>query len=107
MERLYTICSQFAICSNRGQFEYTNFSSPSTTRNTASPLKSNKIWLAAAKPVCEQPAAPAATTKEDDYRKNAAETIELASRAVRTTDKGHLLALAEKWLAISPIGRTG
>jgi hypothetical protein len=33
-------------------------------------------------------------SKEDDYRKNAAETIELASRAVSTTDKGHLLALA-------------
>src|SRR5215469_13564092 len=40
-------------------------------------------------------------SKEDDYRKNAAETIELASRAVSTTDKGHLLALAEKWLDLA------
>jgi len=40
-------------------------------------------------------------SKEDDYRKNEAETIELASRAVSTTDKGHLLALAEKWLDLA------
>jgi len=37
-------------------------------------------------------------TKENDYRNNAAETIELASRAASSADKGHLLALAEKWL---------
>jgi hypothetical protein len=40
-------------------------------------------------------------TKEDDYRKNAAQTIELASRAENGADKGHLLALAEKWLDLA------
>ncbi len=39
--------------------------------------------------------------KEDDYRKNAAETVELASRATNTADKGHLLALADKWLDLA------
>ena len=40
-------------------------------------------------------------TKEDDYRNNAARTIELASRAESKADKGHLLALAEKWLDLA------
>lgn len=40
-------------------------------------------------------------TKEDDYRKNAAQTIELANRAADTADKGHLLSLAEKWLDLA------
>ena len=40
-------------------------------------------------------------TKEDDYRRNAAETVELASRAGNSADKGHLLALAEKWLDLA------
>ena len=40
-------------------------------------------------------------TKDGDYRRNAAETIELASRAASTGDKGHLLALAEKWLDLA------
>jgi hypothetical protein len=40
-------------------------------------------------------------TKEDDYRQNAARTIELASRAGNPVDKGHLLALAEKWLDLA------
>jgi len=40
-------------------------------------------------------------TKEDDYRQNAAQTIELASRAENRADKGHLLALAEKWLDLA------
>jgi hypothetical protein len=40
-------------------------------------------------------------TKEDDYRKNAAETLELAHRAGTSADKGRLLALAEKWLDLS------
>jgi hypothetical protein len=40
-------------------------------------------------------------TKEDDYRNNAAQTIELASRAENKADKGHLLALAEKWLDLA------
>jgi hypothetical protein len=40
-------------------------------------------------------------TKEDDYRRNAAKTVELASRAGSSTDKGHLLSLAEKWLDLA------
>ncbi len=40
-------------------------------------------------------------TKEDDYRKNAAETLELASRAVTSLDKGRLLSLTEKWLDLA------
>jgi hypothetical protein len=40
-------------------------------------------------------------TKEDDYRKNAAETLELAHRAGTSADKGRLLALAEKWLDLA------
>jgi hypothetical protein len=40
-------------------------------------------------------------TKEDDYRTNAAKTIELASRANSSADKGHLLSLAEKWLDLA------
>jgi hypothetical protein len=37
--------------------------------------------------------------KEDDYRSYAAETIDLASRANSTSDKGRLLAMAEAWLS--------
>jgi hypothetical protein len=37
-------------------------------------------------------------SKEDEYRKNAAKTIDLAQHATSTRDKGRLLALAEKWL---------
>lgn len=40
-------------------------------------------------------------TKADDYRKNAAQSIELTSRAENRADKGHLLALAEKWLDLA------
>lgn len=40
-------------------------------------------------------------TKENDYRKNAAQTVELASRAESRADKGHLLSLAEKWLDLA------
>jgi hypothetical protein len=40
-------------------------------------------------------------TKEDDYRTNAAQSIELASRAGSSADKGHLLSLAEKWLDLA------
>lgn len=40
-------------------------------------------------------------TKEDNYRKNAAETLELASRAATSGDKGRLLGLAEKWLDLA------
>jgi hypothetical protein len=40
-------------------------------------------------------------TKEDDYRRSAAQTLELASRAGTSRDKGRLLSLAEKWLDLS------
>jgi hypothetical protein len=40
-------------------------------------------------------------TKEDDYRKNAAETLELAHRAGTSADRGRLLALAERWLELA------
>jgi len=39
--------------------------------------------------------------KEDDYRRYAAETIDLASRANSTSDKGRLLAMAEAWLDLA------
>jgi len=39
--------------------------------------------------------------KEDDYRSYAAETIDLASRANSTSDKGRLLAMAEAWLDLA------
>ena len=39
--------------------------------------------------------------KEDDYRRNAAETLELARRARDFRDKGRLLSLAEKWLDLA------
>jgi hypothetical protein len=39
--------------------------------------------------------------KEDDYRWNAAQTVDLANRAVKLADKGHLLSLAEKWLDLA------
>jgi hypothetical protein len=40
-------------------------------------------------------------SKEDDYRKNAAEAVELANRAASTGDKSRLLALAERWLDLA------
>jgi hypothetical protein len=40
-------------------------------------------------------------TKEDDYRRNAAETLELASRAHSARDKGRLLSLTERWLDLA------
>jgi hypothetical protein len=42
-----------------------------------------------------------AMSKEDEYRKNAAETVGLASRASTTQDKGRLLAMAEAWLDLA------
>jgi len=42
-----------------------------------------------------------AMSKEDEYRKNAAETVGLASRAATTQDKGRLLAMAEAWLDLA------
>ena len=43
--------------------------------------------------------------KEDEYRANAAETVELANRAPATADKGRLLRLAEKWLDLADRAR--
>ena len=39
--------------------------------------------------------------KEDEYKKNAAKTVDLAHRAATTVDKGRLLALAERWLDLA------
>jgi hypothetical protein len=39
-------------------------------------------------------------SKEDDYRHNAAETLELANKST-SADKGRLLRLAEKWLDLA------
>jgi hypothetical protein len=40
-------------------------------------------------------------TREDAYRKNAAESVELANRDSTTRDKGRLLNLAERWLDLA------
>jgi hypothetical protein len=40
-------------------------------------------------------------SKEDDYRKNAADAVQLANRAASTPDKSRLLALAERWLDLA------
>jgi hypothetical protein len=40
-------------------------------------------------------------SKEDEYRRHAAETMELASRASTTKDKGRLLAITEAWLDLA------
>jgi hypothetical protein len=40
-------------------------------------------------------------TREDDYRRNAADTIQLAQRASSSSDKGRLLKLAEAWLDLA------
>jgi hypothetical protein len=45
-------------------------------------------------------------SKEDDYRKNAADTFELAQRASSTADKGRCLCSPKGGL-ISRIGHTG
>ena len=39
--------------------------------------------------------------REDEYRNNAAETVELAHRTVSSKDKGRLLASAEAWLDLA------
>jgi hypothetical protein len=44
-------------------------------------------------------------TKEDDYRRNAAETMQLAQRASSSADKGRLLKLAEAWLDLADRAR--
>jgi hypothetical protein len=40
-------------------------------------------------------------SKEDDYRRNAADAVELANRAASSSDKSRLLALAEGWLDLA------
>jgi hypothetical protein len=40
-------------------------------------------------------------SKEDEYRKNAAESVRMASRAATNEDKGRLLAMAEAWLDLA------
>jgi hypothetical protein len=40
-------------------------------------------------------------SKEDDYRRNAADTLQLAQRASSCSDKGRLLKLAEAWLDLA------
>jgi hypothetical protein len=39
--------------------------------------------------------------KEHDYRRNAADTVQLAQRASSSEDKGRLLMLAEAWLDLA------
>jgi hypothetical protein len=39
--------------------------------------------------------------KQNDYRSNAAETMELANRAANSADKSRLLRLAEHWLDLA------
>jgi hypothetical protein len=39
--------------------------------------------------------------KADDYRRNAADTMQLAQRASSSEDKGRLLKLAEAWLDLA------
>jgi hypothetical protein len=43
--------------------------------------------------------------KEDDYRRNAADTMQLAQRASSSEDKGRLLTLAEAWLDLADRAR--
>jgi hypothetical protein len=40
-------------------------------------------------------------SKDAEYRRNAARTIDLASRAGTCDDKGRLLRMAEKWLDLA------
>jgi hypothetical protein len=44
-------------------------------------------------------------TTEDDYRRSAAETIQLAHLASSSADKGRLLKLAEAWLDLADRAR--
>lgn len=43
--------------------------------------------------------------KEDDYRRNAADTVQLAQRASSSEDKGRHLMLAEAWLDLADRAR--
>jgi hypothetical protein len=40
-------------------------------------------------------------TKEDDYRRHAAETMELVNKATTSSDKRRLLQLVERWLNLA------
>jgi hypothetical protein len=40
-------------------------------------------------------------SKEAEYRKNAAQSVELAHRTVSSADKGRMLRLAEAWLDLA------
>jgi hypothetical protein len=42
-----------------------------------------------------------AAVKENEYRRNAAETIELANRAASPADKFRLLGMAQGWLKLA------
>jgi hypothetical protein len=44
--------------------------------------------------------------KEDDYRRNAADTVRLVQCASSSEDKGRLLKLAEAWLDLANRTRT-
>jgi hypothetical protein len=60
-----------------------------------------RCGIAALNVIIFQDAPQLQMTKEDDYRQNAADTVDLARRAGTSTDKGRLLALAEKWLDLA------
>jgi hypothetical protein len=42
-----------------------------------------------------------AMSRQDNYRKSAAETVDLAHRVTIPADKAHLVALAERWLDLA------
>jgi hypothetical protein len=44
-------------------------------------------------------------SQEDDYRKSAAETLDLAQRAPTAEDKARLLGLATAWLNLADSAR--
>jgi hypothetical protein len=44
-------------------------------------------------------------SREEEYRRKAADTIGLANHATTTTDKGRLLGLAERWLDLADRAR--
>jgi len=60
----------------------------------------SQIWhyvLVAAR----EPDGDAFMSKEDDYRRHAADTLDLAQRATATSDKTRLLHMAEAWLDLA------
>ena len=44
-------------------------------------------------------------SKEDDYRRHAADTLDLAQRANSTADKARLLIMAEAWFDLADRAR--